>query len=161
MTAPEAGWYNDPNDAQQLRWWNGVSWSEQQRDRMPAPVPPPTPVEAPAPRIAYAPAPYVPMANRGQGGGTQFQSQPNRKERDRIVRQTNAFAYTGAVLSLVGMLINPFGILSILGIVFSSIGLARANELSGSNRITGRGTAILGLVVGIVGITFIAYRLIS
>jgi membrane-bound ClpP family serine protease len=78
-----------------------------------------------------------------------------------IVRRSNPLAYTGALLAILELLINPFGILSVLGIVFSSIGLAKANDLSAANlRITGRGTAILGLVVGIVEVTLFAYRLL-
>jgi hypothetical protein len=39
-----AGWYSDPTDASQLRWWNGSAWSQHVQQR-PAPISP-TPVEA-------------------------------------------------------------------------------------------------------------------
>jgi len=32
----EAGWYQDPADAHQLRWWDGVSWSERTYPAQPA-----------------------------------------------------------------------------------------------------------------------------
>ncbi|TPW76711.1 DUF2510 domain-containing protein [Schumannella sp. 10F1B-5-1] len=32
-TTPSPGWYADPADAARLRWWNGVGWSQQTRDR--------------------------------------------------------------------------------------------------------------------------------
>ena len=33
---PSAGWYADPQDAAQLRWWDGARWSDHT-----APVPQP------------------------------------------------------------------------------------------------------------------------
>ena len=32
----DAGWYQDPEDAHQLRWWDGVSWSERTYPAQPA-----------------------------------------------------------------------------------------------------------------------------
>ena len=29
MTSPQAGWYQDPQNAQFLRYWNGTEWTEQ------------------------------------------------------------------------------------------------------------------------------------
>lgn len=46
---PSAGWYADPQDAAQLRWWDGARWSDHT-----APVPQPT-----APALA-GPLPTVP-----------------------------------------------------------------------------------------------------
>lgn len=33
--APAAGWYDDPSDAGQLRWWSGSGWTEHVRARPP------------------------------------------------------------------------------------------------------------------------------
>jgi uncharacterized membrane protein YhaH (DUF805 family) len=38
---PEAGWYDDPEDAAQLRWWDGASWTERRQPREDVPPPPP------------------------------------------------------------------------------------------------------------------------
>ncbi|MEF3886359.1 hypothetical protein OH774_13810 [Lacticaseibacillus rhamnosus] len=40
-------------------------------------------------------------------------------------KQLNGFTITAIVMSAVGFLINPFCILSVIGIVFSGIGLAK------------------------------------
>jgi hypothetical protein len=46
MTLPVAGWYDDPSDAQLLRWWTGTEWSDATERRLVAPpVPPVAPVE--------------------------------------------------------------------------------------------------------------------
>lgn len=34
MTIPNPGWYPDPENDRQDRWWNGVSWSEQRKVRV-------------------------------------------------------------------------------------------------------------------------------
>ena len=49
---PEAGWYDDPENAGQLRWWDGSRWTEQRQPRMDAedtPPPPPVPGSAVGP----------------------------------------------------------------------------------------------------------------
>lgn len=55
----------------------------------------------------------------------------------------NPIATAGAVLSAVSLLINPFLLLSILGIVFGAIGLAKA-PVAGN-----RGAALIGIILGI------------
>jgi hypothetical protein len=148
---PDAGWYTDPEDSQQVRWWNGVAWSDQ---RTPL-VPQPTPVAQSSIPLPHAEE-YVPMANYGQARFVQ--APPTRKEKDREVCKNNAMAYTGLVLSLVAFLLNPFGVVSILGIVFSSIGFAKANELQGAGySISGRGTAKAGIILGILGLAAFGY----
>jgi hypothetical protein len=37
MTLPVAGWYDDPADAQRLRWWTGTEWSDATEHRRPEP----------------------------------------------------------------------------------------------------------------------------
>jgi hypothetical protein len=80
MTLPVAGWYDDPADAEQLRWWTGTAWSDARAQReaeaavappvappVPAPpVLPPIPVpDAPLFAESSAPLPYGPAAVTG------------------------------------------------------------------------------------------------
>ena len=55
---PEAGWYDDPENAGQLRWWDGSRWTEQRQPRMDAEdtPPPPPPSAPPAAGSAVGPA---------------------------------------------------------------------------------------------------------
>ncbi|WP_345763277.1 DUF805 domain-containing protein [Diaminobutyricibacter sp. McL0608] len=68
---PTAGWYPDPLDDTQLRWWTGQGWSEhtQQHPRFAPPVsapvayPSPVAAQAASAQPTYAqPTEYVPMA---------------------------------------------------------------------------------------------------
>jgi hypothetical protein len=83
-----------------------------------------------------------------------------RKEKDRELRRNNPMAYTGIVLALVGFIFNPFAILSILGIVFSSIGLSKSFALVDLGpRAAGRRAAIVGMILGILGIVCFVWLL--
>jgi hypothetical protein len=153
VTVPGPGWYEDPQDAKLVRWWDGTRWSEHTHDRAPqsAPVSDSAATEIPA-------EPYVPMG--GYGTTQVVEPQLTHKEKDRQTRKNNSLAYTGTVLALVGFLFNPFAILSILGIVFSSIGLAKSHELAGAGyKVTGHGTAIAGIIVGLAGLALFAYNI--
>lgn len=71
--APTAGWYADPADATQLRWWNGGGWTTDVRPSAPPVAPVPAvvhaePVAPPAPatipgfsRMPGTPAPDAPV----------------------------------------------------------------------------------------------------
>ena len=48
---PPAGWYPNPENPAQERWWGGLSWTNDVRDPVPVMSAPPVP------------APYTPMAN--------------------------------------------------------------------------------------------------
>lgn len=100
--------------------------------------------------------PYVPMA----GYALPSSETPllKRGEKDRLTRKNNVFAWTGLLLSLIAFFFDPLALTSIIAIVFSSIGLARAQRLSDAGvRIAGRGTAIAGLVIGIAGVALFLY----
>jgi len=67
-----------------------------------------------------------------------------------INTKTSASSITGFVLSIVGLLFEPF-ICGILGIIFSSIGM---KATSSSEAVKGKGLAIAGLVMSIVAVVF-------
>ncbi len=60
-------------------------------------------------------------------------------------KRNNALAITGFVLSLVSLLINPVAIISILGLIFSGIGLSKVKVTN-----SGKGLAIAGIIISIL-----------
>lgn len=156
MTIPAPGWYSDPKTGSGLRWWNGQGWTEHVQ---PAPIQPAEIIESPP--VEYKP--YEPMAGHYRpepDASAVFQPKLTRAEKDKLIRRNNALGYAGLVLSLIALIFNFFAIPSILGIIFSSIGLARAQSLEGRSRVTGRGTSIAGLIIGIAALGFFAYNVI-
>ncbi len=144
MTMPGPGWYSDPQNALQYRWRDGSAWTEHQK-AIDQSLPP-------------SPQPYVPFANQSPEPVVPLY----RGDKDKEVRRNNSMAYTGLVLALVALLINPLAILSILGIVFSAIGLAKSHDLEQDGAKThGRGTAVWGIVVGIIGLLAFAFVTLS
>lgn len=68
--APTAGWYDDPRDAHQLRYWDGEAWTDHVTARQP---PPPPSVQTP---VRYPGAPPVQQQNWDYGRPTQPTPQP-------------------------------------------------------------------------------------
>jgi hypothetical protein len=136
MSMPPAGWYADERSQAHERWWNGDAWTEHLRSR----------------------ETLIPSALPADNWNTA--SHTSRIQRETAVKKNNSMAYTGLVLALIGLIINPFAIPSILGTVFAAIGLARANELS-AQRVSNHGTgiAVTGIVLGLVGLVFFAVNL--
>ena len=65
VSAPQPGWYADPENPAGERWWNGSGWSDHKRESTESAVPPVVapPVVAPlAPTMGVAPADYTPVA---------------------------------------------------------------------------------------------------
>lgn len=147
MTAPGPGWFVNPEDDRQMRWWSGEAWTEHRQPIPPDPDPEP---EA---------APYVPMGSYYAGATVTEAPKLKRGEKDRQIRKNNSFAYTGCVLAILSFLFNPFAILSILGVVFSAVGLAKSHDLEGRGKVTGRGTAIAGIVMSLIGLAYFGWIL--
>lgn len=61
MTTPPAGWYPDPASSDNIRYWDGQTWTDQTQARSAAPPPPPPgpPPIAPAPGVNYPNAGFV------------------------------------------------------------------------------------------------------
>ncbi len=70
----------------------------------------------------------------------------------RPIQATNTWAIVGFIMGLLSWIFNPFLVSSLLGIIFSSLGVARANSLIES---TGERVqfplAMVGLVLSIAG----------
>ena len=61
MEGTPAGWYDDPEQPGQQRYWDGDAWTEQRAPGAPAPAAPPPPA-APAASAAPTPPPAASMA---------------------------------------------------------------------------------------------------
>ena len=70
---------------------------------------------------------------------------------------TNGFAIAGFVLSIVGVVCCSFVVCGILGLIFSIIGLNKANSSNGN----GKGLAIAGIIISSIAIvlTLVVYIL--
>jgi hypothetical protein len=114
-----------------LRWWDGVQWGPQTQ-----------PLFAP-PTVQVNPYSSAP-------------AQTDRKDASSVqLLRHNGLGFAGAAVSLGSLLLNPFCAVSILGIIFCSIGLANDAKLrAAGNRATGRGWVIAGLVVGVASTLF-------
>ena len=64
---PNPGWYDDPEDATQLRWWSGNHWTDRRMPRDNAGIP--TSQEVPPPPAPEDPWGSVPSAGGGGGWG--------------------------------------------------------------------------------------------
>lgn len=150
-TPPRAGWYQDPENPDGERWWNGSGWSDQKRAATadagftfgsPAAEPRPDPYAAqtyPAPPSYTAPAqttasPYVAAPYGAPAYGA----------------RSNGLAIAGLIVSAGGWIVFPF-VAPIAGIILSAFGLARAKQAEAAgNPNSGRGIALAGLIIGIV-----------
>lgn len=143
---PIAGWYPDPEDAAQTRWWNGVGWSDHRRpaEAAAAPVAPAAPVNpyaAPANPYAAQPAPYT-MPAAGPYGTAPYGAAPI---------TSNGLALAGFIVALVGLLL---GIAAAVGLILSIIGFQRANRMIASGITAGsrRGLALAGIIIASVAL---------
>lgn len=134
---PAAGWYADPAGSNQLRYWDGSSWTEH---TAPPPTPaPPAPPQSPA--YGYAQTPSRP--------GVATAAYPTYVV---AVPPKNSKATRGLVWAIISIVINPFALPSILAIVFGMQGLSAAGQMEQAGvPNAGRSRAISAIVVGSVG----------
>lgn len=66
------------------------------------------------------------------------------------VSRKNGLATTGIVLSLVSLLLNPFALISILGIIFGAVGYGRSKEMFVDGKQVGRSAALWAIWLGII-----------
>jgi hypothetical protein len=145
-----AGWYPDPEDPAQLRYWDGTAWTDH---RHPAePVAPVVPTEAPAvpaetPQFAYTPVPTAPPYGAapayGAAGG--------------VAPAQNVPALVGLILAIVGtvlgLLLGVFVILGIAGGIVSIVGMIQATKMRAAGIVGDRrNLALAGIIVGFGGL---------
>lgn len=151
---PPAGWYPNPQDSAQSRWWDGHAWTDHTNATPPATVVPS--MAPPAPPTAPAAMP---------DSGQQFDStSPGVKlwERTEAYRVgnatadrkagTNAPATAGLVLGIISVVANPLLLVGITSFILSVKGLSRARkwESEGSTPV-GRKKAVWGIVLASIG----------
>lgn len=162
---PPAGWYVDPYDADQRRWWSGTEWTDHVRTVLPTPTP------------AYVAAPAVmnvrPMAvdargsirdlaadlgaTRTAGHAAAFTTPIQTLGTVATARQTvpwyekperNPVATAGFVFGVLALLANPAAVMSVFALLLGAIGLAKS---SGTFQAIGRRRAVWAIVLGIIG----------
>lgn len=90
MSNPVAGWYADPEDPAQERWWNGSSWSDSRRPSTQVAVPP----VPPAPAGEVPPIPTPPADVVAENGASPSAAEPSTA--DAAPADTPAFVAPGA-----------------------------------------------------------------
>ena len=161
MSAPTtgstpAGWYPDPSNESQVRWWDGAQWTS---NVQPMPQRAAEPVESePAESASVAAEPAVPApavwepASSASGPAASAQWQPEQPYSPGapigdLASGTNSPANLGLTFGLVALVLP---ITAILGIVFGIKGVLRAGrlKLAGFGAV-GRGKAIWGIALSV------------
>jgi hypothetical protein len=156
---PQAGWYADPENPAGERWWNGSGWSDQKRAST-AGAAGATAAGAPAdpagftfgnPAAEGRPDPYAPPTYTAPplyNTGSPYVAAPYGAPA--YGSRSNGLAIAGLIVSAGGWIVLGV-IASIVGIILSAFGLARAKQAEAAgNPNSGRGIAMAGLVIGII-----------
>jgi uncharacterized membrane protein len=136
MTTPQPGWYDDPEDPNAERYWDGQDWTPQRRRKSASGHTPPPPPSYSAPPPQYSPPPVYatpppppgyaqPPAGYPQyAGGPQYPGVgvPFFSVGDAFNWAWNKFSKNAAAL-IISMLVYGVG-LAVLGIVLSMISAA-------------------------------------
>jgi hypothetical protein len=158
MTLPPGtppGWRSDPGGAPMLRWWDGNTWTEHVT-ATPNPSAPyaggygaPSPTSAPSTSSDPFATPAQYNLGYAPGGMAAYPMPPQ--------TGTNGLAIASLICSLVGLLCC---IGSIAGLITGFIALDQLKNPQ--NQETGRGLALAGIIIGVLGIiamaTFVSLR---
>ena len=83
--------------------------------------------------------------------GTQSQSQVAYQTQRPVTEQKlNVMALVGFILGCVSLFLNFWGIVGILALVFSIVGLTQINNMGGK----GKGFAVTGIILGAIGVVW-------
>ena len=160
-----AGWFPDPEDPANLRYWDGTAWTEHRHPADPAgaPVGPTvdaTPAAAAAPEAPGAPQfAYTPTAGATPGYTAPYGAAPAYG-----APQQNVLALVGLILAIVGtvlgLIVGIFVLVGIAGAVVSILGFVQANKMRAAGTPNDRrGLALAGIIVGFGGL--VLYILIA
>lgn len=159
MPPSSAGWYDDPEDSEALRYFDGREWGRERRRKPRQSQTPNFSALPPTPAPLYQPiAPYTPV---GRGPDFVDSHQAPRYDANQPARgyvpyipaaphsQTNELALWSLISSIAGIFFGPF---AIAGLIMGIIALDQVNK-SGQR---GKGMAIAGIAVGGVALLFAA-----
>lgn len=150
-----AGWYPDPEDPAQLRYWDGTTWTDHRHPVEPAAAAP----AAEAPQYAFTPTPSAPPAAPPVSGtapgypvAPAYGAAPGY-----AAPAQNVPALVGLILAIVGtvlgLLMGVFVLVGIAGGIVSIVGLIRANRMRAAGTPGDRrGLALAGVIVGFGGL---------
>lgn len=143
---PPAGWYQNPEDASQTRWWDGGNWTQH---ITPVAAPVSVPAPAPTPFVPATPAPFATQAQEVTLSGPGYN--PYNPARD-LAAQKNTAATTGLILAIISLFVNPLMLVGIGGLVWGIVGLSRASKWAEQGyEAIGKNKAIWAIVVSSVG----------
>lgn len=77
-------------------------------------------------------------------------------ENENVKKSSNPLAVAGFVVSMCSLLINLGGIVGLVGTILSAVGLSKVKTTG-----KGKGLAIAGLIVGIIGIVYGIYSIFN
>jgi hypothetical protein len=143
-----AGWFPDPEDPANLRYWDGTAWTEHRHPAQPADVPVAPTVEAApaaAPQFAYSPT-AAPGYAAPYGAAPAYGAAPQ-----------NVLALVGLILAIVGavlgLIVGIFVLVAIAGAIVSILGFVQANKMRAAGTPNDRrGLALAGIIVGFGGL---------
>ncbi|MFL6107958.1 MAG: DUF2510 domain-containing protein [Marmoricola sp.] len=156
MTTTPAGWYPDPQDPSQVRYWDGQAWSETTAPAGPVAPSEPAAPAAPSDTSPYG-APSDPAAGQGYGAGypsypsySSFPAgQPGMPNPYAEQKPSNTLSIIGIVCGAIGFLICPI-VLGIAGLVLGFVARSKKEPLANVALIVSGIGLVGGLVLGLV-----------